>query len=118
MDAKRFFEVALPQMLINHLETFLVTRGTMAFSVQDAGEWTLCWGDLETPIAAGFRPDAETKVWLSASAWRAWSAGDLDPYAAVLSGEIVVDGNEAMLETLGYFLRPTNTLLDVYLQQG
>lgn len=27
-------------------------------------------------------------------------------------------GNEALLETFGYFLRPTNTLFDVYLQQG
>ena len=118
MEARRFFEVALPQMLSHRLETFLVARGVMAFSVQGAGTWTVRWGDVETPVLAGFASDADVKIWLSESAWRAWMAGDLDPYRSVDSGEVVVDGNETLLETFGYFLRPANTLFDVYLQQG
>jgi hypothetical protein len=116
MDAKRFFETALPQMLVKHLDTFLLTQGSISFSIRDAGSWTLRWGDIEAPISAVFSGDADLKLWLSAEAWQAWMEGTLDPFDAIASGEIVMEGKEDLLETFGYFLRPSTTLFDVYLQ--
>lgn len=116
MDVQRFFEVALPQMLTKHWDVFVSTRGSVAFSVQDAGSWTLLWGETEEPVVSGFLPDASLKVWFSAPMFQAFLEGRLDPDEAVERGEIVCEGEEDLFETLGYFLRPSNSVFDVYLQ--
>ncbi len=117
MEAQRFFEVAVPQMVSKHLESFLDARGSIAFSIHGEGQWTIQLGDIDSPVVDEFVADADLRLWLSPEAFEEFITGDLDGVEALINGDLVVAGNTLLLETVGYLLKPTTSLLDIYMNQ-
>ena len=117
MNAQRFFETAFPQMVIKHFDTFLQSQGTISFAVEGQGDWTVEFGNSESPIADGFQGDADLRLWWSGEGFSSFLDGKLDVIEAVQAGDVSAAGNVELLETLGYMLRPQTTLLDIMMHQ-
>lgn len=117
MEAKRFFEAAIPGMILEHMDAFMGSQGCIAFSVHGEGQWTIFLGDMEEPVIDEFLPDADLRVWLSPKAFQDFASGQLDGAEALVNGDLVVAGQTQLFESLGYFLKPPSSLMDLYLGQ-
>lgn len=102
---RHFFEVELPAVIAARAELFSASRGSISVHVQDAGAWTLVFGDPRAAAAlqAEARLDTDLVVICSAPLFADVLAGGRD-----LAGtRPVALGDTRLLERLGMLLLPT-----------
>jgi len=117
MEAKRFFEVAIPQMVLKQLDTFMSKHGTVSVSVRREGKWTLQFGNLDAPVLPKFKQDADLRLWFTPDTFKSFLDGSLQAREAMESGDFVAEGEFDLLETIGYLIRPPSNLLGVYMMR-
>src|SRR6187402_226024 len=101
MEPKRFFEVALPNMVARSFMDFLENQGRIAFDIKGGGQWTFVFGS-EEPVQQGLIKDAELKLTFTRRAFDAFIEGTLDTVAAVQKREVVAAGTDFdLLEAFG-----------------
>src|SRR4051794_20248900 len=91
MDPRRFFEVALPQMVARSFIDFVQSQGSIAFEVRGGGQWTFTFGS-EEPVKRGMKLDAELKLTFTRRAFDAFIEGTLDTVLAVQRREVMATG--------------------------
>jgi hypothetical protein len=100
---RRFFGVALPHRVVERLHLLFSYEGRIAFSIKDAGSWTLRFASDE-PVTPRFDRRAELQLHITREAFEAWLDGSLDVPAAVKSGAFKARGQLALLEAFGRLL--------------
>ncbi|MBK7857637.1 MAG: hypothetical protein IPJ65_03205 [Archangiaceae bacterium] len=106
MEPKRFFEVALPNMVARSFMDFLQTQGRISFDIRGAGQWTFRFGT-EEPVKKGLEPGSELRLTFTRRAFDAFVNGTLDTAEAVQRREVVAAGSAfELLEAFGRILRP------------
>lgn len=113
MDAARFFEKALPQLIADNLEGFAALDGVVTFDVAGAGAWTLHLGRVEGPVEGGANEAADLTLSFDPAAFAAFIDGTLDVVRALDSGAITFRGEPELLARLGFLMRPKTNLLGV-----
>lgn len=113
MDARRFFETALPHFVGENISAFLSMRGTIAFSVGDAGSWTVRLGHPSDVVRREFADDAGLKLWFQPAAFEAFLGGTLDVGASLDSGALAFSGDAGLFEKIGILLQPPTSMLGV-----
>lgn len=113
MNAARFFETAFPHFVAENFSAFLSMRGTIAFSIRDAGSWTVRLGRPKDAVRAEFAEDAELKLWFVPAAFEAFLDGSLDVGASLDSGDLTFTGDPGLLEKIGVLLQPPSSMLGV-----
>jgi hypothetical protein len=109
MSPKRFFEVALPHMVVRSFIDFLQTQGSISFDIRNGGQWTFTFAS-DQPVSAGLKPDATLKLAFTRRAFEAFLGGTLDPVDALRRREIVCAGTDFhLLEAFGRILQPPKT---------
>jgi hypothetical protein len=106
--AEAFFQRDLPALIVRELARFRTLHGTLAFSC--AGKkFTLCLGDLGSPVVPGFLRTADVKVWFFDDAFERFLAGE--PLSR--GRQLRVEGDPDVLERFGRFLMPAASSLSV-----
>jgi hypothetical protein len=106
MEPKRFFEVALPNMVARSFMDFLQNQGRISFDIKPGGQWTFVFGS-EEPVRRGLDLEAELKLTFTRRAFDAFVDGTLDTIVAVQKREVTAAGTDfELLETFGRILRP------------
>ena len=106
MEPKRFFEVALPNMVARSFMDFLQNQGRISFDIKPGGQWTFVFGS-EEPVRRGLDIEAELKLTFTRRAFDAFVDGTLDTIVAVQKREVTAAGTDfELLETFGRILRP------------
>lgn len=101
---ERFFQVQLPQMVLQSFQDFLLQSGTLHFDIEGA-RWTFVFGSDE-PVREGHLDAADLSLTFTARAFAAFLDGSLDILAAVRAGEVSGSGDYALLEDFGRLLHP------------
>ena len=104
MHAERFFITALPHMILDNMDAFLASCGTISFCVVGVGKWTLFLGNCRQPVVRGFLRSADLRVRLSAGAFDAMLSGDLDTEQVSHPAELQLVGNRKLLARLGQII--------------
>ena len=105
MDAKRFFDVAVPQLAAEHAGLFAALHGRIAFVIQGVGEWTVQLGSDHAPVLPGAARDADLVLSFHRGAFADFIAGTLDLNSAVARGEIAYDGDLSAVTRFGRLLQ-------------
>ncbi len=106
MEPRRFFEVALPNMVARSFMDFLQNQGRISFDVRGGGQWTFVFGS-EEPVKPGFDREAELQLTFTRKAFDAFIDGTLDTVEAVQKREVTAAGTGfELLEAFGRILRP------------
>jgi hypothetical protein len=106
VEPKRFFEVALPNMVARSFVDFLQNQGRISFDIRGVGQWTFIFGT-EEPVKSGLDPAAELRLTFTRRAFDAFVQGTLDPVEAVKRREVMASGQGFdLLEAFGRILRP------------
>jgi hypothetical protein len=106
MEPKRFFEVALPNMVARSFMDFLENQGRISFDIKGAGQWTFVFGS-EEPVQRGLDKAAELKLTFTRKAFDAFVEGTLDTVEAVQTKQVTAEGTDFdLLEAFGRILRP------------
>ena len=104
MDPTHFFETAVPYFICRGLTAFLSSRGTIQFSIEGAGAWTVQLGNLDAPISRGLVGTADLAVWYSSRAFDSFLDGTMNPKEVIRAGEFIASGDLRLLEQLGRVL--------------
>jgi hypothetical protein len=106
MEPKRFFEVALPNMVARSFTDFLQSQGRISFDIKGSGQWTFVFGS-EEPVKRGIDRQAELRLTFTRKAFDAFVDGTLDTVEAVQKREVTAAGTDfELLEAFGRILRP------------
>jgi hypothetical protein len=106
MEPKRFFEVALPNMVARSFMDFLENEGRISFDIKGGGQWTFVFGS-EEPVQPGLDKQAELKLTFTRKAFDAFIDGTLDTLEAVQTKQVTAAGTDFdLLEAFGRILRP------------
>src|SRR5205823_15094206 len=102
---ERFFLKDFPTLVVQEIQRFRSLRGTIAFSCAGR-KFTVCLGDLNAPVVAGFLRTADVKLWFFDDAFDRFLAGEKP-------ARVRVEGDVDVLERFGRLLLPGSSSLMV-----
>src|SRR5262245_12787908 len=109
MEPKRFFEVALPHMLVRSLADFLEAKGAIVFEVRGVGQWSFVFGS-DQPVRRGYVDEAGLRLTVTRKAFDQFLHGTLDTAKALAHKEVLAVGTQfELLEAFARILEPPAT---------
>ncbi len=112
LTPERFFEKAVPAMVLKQFDDFIAETGVLAFEVRGAGDWAVHFGDVMNPVTKGKAEKFDLFLSFTPAAFTGFVDGTLDLGAAIASKDIVAKGtNFMLLESFGDLINPPVTQL-------
>jgi hypothetical protein len=107
MTPERFFEKAVPAMILRHYDDFSAEKGVLAFEIRGVGEWNIRFGDSKDPVLKGKPEKYDLFLSFAPGAFTSFVAGKLDLPTALAAKDLVAKGtNFILLESFGELLDP------------
>jgi len=114
MDTQRFFDVALPTMILKQWDLFRTLKGSISVQIDGVGSWTVQLGNIQEPIGPP-KEGSDLRLWFTPNAFQEFIDGQLDVVSAARLGSVKGDGNFGLLERLAGLLQPPTSALGLML---